>query len=217
MQQLLLRIGLVLTLASGGLWALGDSGASLHRKKRIVFTYNSATGILCALSIPLIIPDRNIFVSYNFEMNYNMPTTAQDFTQGALQRIDTPEIAKTRSMDGANGTEPLFEENARSIRMWRTFTRKRAYRSLEINLNRMGLNGKRCILRAICEAAQDPLHEHNGIVGDLIQILLMPSHSENEHLPAEFYRAEEMGLRHDCSKYRRHCSKSILDVISTIY
>lgn len=129
--------------------------------------------ILCALSVPLIIPDRTIFVSYNFEMNYNMPTTSKDYTQGLLQRIDTPEIISTRGMDGLNGTESLAEETTRTVRTRRGFTRKRAYRSLEINLNRLGLNGKRCILRAICEAAENPLHEHNGVVGDLIQILLM--------------------------------------------
>ncbi|XP_058824139.1 uncharacterized protein LOC131684907 [Topomyia yanbarensis] len=183
------------------------SGADgiLHREKRIVYTFNSATGVLVALSIPLIIPGRNIFVSYNFEMNYNMPTDSTDYTQGALKRVDTPEI-NTRDL----------KDQVQLVRRSATFTRKKAYRSLEIQLNKMGLNGKRCVLRAICEASDVPMYEHNGILGDLLQILLTPSHSANENLPAEFYRAEELGHKHDCSKYRRHCPKSILDVISVL-
>ncbi|XP_055547243.1 uncharacterized protein LOC129731362 [Wyeomyia smithii] len=177
----------------------------LQREKRIVYTYNSATGILCALSIPLVIPGRNIFVSYNFEMNYNMPTDSTDYTQGALKRVDTPEIY----------TRALNEKTVR--RRAATFTRKKAYRSIEIQLNKMGLNGKRCVLRAICEASDRPMYEHNGILGDLLQILLTPSHSEDESLPLEFYRAEQLGYQHDCSKYRRHCPRSILDMISVLF
>ncbi|XP_058448622.1 uncharacterized protein LOC131428594 [Malaya genurostris] len=184
-----------------------SEGKILHREKRIVFTFNSATGILVALSIPLIIPGRNIFMSYNFEMNYNMPTDSTDYTQGVLKRIETPEI----------NTRDLKEnEHVQQVRRSATFTRKKAYRSLELRLNKMGFNGKRCVLRAICEASDVPMYEHNGILGDLIQILLTPSHSADENLPPEFHRAEELGHRHDCSKYRRHCSKSILDLISVL-
>ncbi|XP_053690999.1 uncharacterized protein LOC128739531 [Sabethes cyaneus] len=179
----------------------------LQREKRLVYTFNSATGILCALSMPLAIPERNIFVSYNFEMNYNMPTDSTDYTQGALKRVDTPEI---------NARALREDQRARAVRRAATFTRKKAYRSIEVQLNKMGLNGKRCILRAICEAADVPMHAHNGIVGDLLQILLTPSHSKDEHLPLEFYRAEQLGRQHDCGKYWRHCPKSILDMISVL-
>ncbi|XP_039449132.1 uncharacterized protein LOC120428220 [Culex pipiens pallens] len=188
-----------------------------HRDKRLVFTFNSATGVLCALSIPLIVPGRNIFVSYNFEMNYNMPTDSTDYTQGVLKRVDTPEInsVEGRGATAAGGNE-TGSEKGKTIRRSATFTRKKTYRTLEINLNRMGLNGKRCVLRAICEASDVPLNEFNGIVGDLLQIMLTPSHSADEQLPVEFYRAEEMGREHKCDKYRRHCPTSVLDVISVL-
>nr|XP_029718400.1 uncharacterized protein LOC109425561 [Aedes albopictus] len=137
-------------------------------------------------------------------MNYNMPTSATDYTQGALKRVDTPEINTKRDSGRQMG------ENKPSA----SFTRKKIYRTIEMNLNRLGLNGKRCILRAICETADNPLYEHNGVLGDLIHILLTPSHSRDERLPDEFYRAEEKGVHHDCSKYRKHCPKSLLDVIS---
>lgn len=109
-----------------------------HRDKRLVFTFNSATGVLCALSIPLIVPGRNIFVSYNFEMNYNMPTDSTDYTQGVLKRVDTPEInsveGRGATEGGANATNG--SEQGKTIRRSATFTRKKTYRTLEINLNK---------------------------------------------------------------------------------
>ncbi|XP_062558570.1 uncharacterized protein LOC134223438 [Armigeres subalbatus] len=179
----------------------------LHRQKRIVYTFNSATGILVAISVPLTIPERNIFVSYNFEMNYNMPTDSTDYTQGVLKRLESPDL-NTPSNGAARQLIPKKRDAY--------FTRKKMYRTIENNLNRLGLNGKRCILRAICETADNPLHVHNGILGDLIHILLTPSHSKDEQLPTEFYRAEKLGLGHDCSKYRKHCPKSVLDMISVL-
>lgn len=35
-----------------------------------------------------------------------------------------------------------------------------------------GYNGHDCLLRAICEAAEIPLGLHNGVLGDLMHIIL---------------------------------------------
>ncbi|XP_013200802.2 uncharacterized protein LOC106143301 [Amyelois transitella] len=42
-------------------------------------------------------------------------------------------------------------------------------------LNTKGFNGQECVLRAICEAAQYPVEEE-GLVGELIHILLTPDY-----------------------------------------
>jgi hypothetical protein len=40
----------------------------------LLYSLNAATGILVAIAIPLHeLDNRNVFVSYNFEANYNMP------------------------------------------------------------------------------------------------------------------------------------------------
>ncbi|XP_061394604.1 uncharacterized protein LOC133330148 [Musca vetustissima] len=39
------------------------------------FPSNSAYGIFAALAVPLDLPHRNVFISYNFEANYNLPQT----------------------------------------------------------------------------------------------------------------------------------------------
>ncbi|XP_041764120.1 uncharacterized protein LOC121589349 [Anopheles merus] len=67
--------------------ALSDGDAPEHdvvksRQKRIVFPLNAAIGIIFAIAVPLGIPSRNIFMSYNFEGNYNSPQDANVFTEG---------------------------------------------------------------------------------------------------------------------------------------
>ncbi|KXJ77320.1 hypothetical protein RP20_CCG007835 [Aedes albopictus] len=46
------------------------------------------------------------------------------------------------------------------------------------------------------------------------QQLWVPSLSADEQLPKEFYTAEKSGLYSDCSKYRKHCPKDLLELFS---
>ena len=43
----------------------------------LLYGLNAATGVLVAIAIPLHDSDRNVFVSYNFEANYNMANIPQ--------------------------------------------------------------------------------------------------------------------------------------------
>lgn len=59
-----------------------------NRTKRfLVFPPGSATGVLIALAIPLDLPHRAVFVSYNFESNYSPPVLASDYTQSIIQKV----------------------------------------------------------------------------------------------------------------------------------
>ena len=52
----------------------------------MLFPVNAATGILVAIAVPVTgLPDQNVFVSYNFEGNYNMPNIPADSVPGKLQ------------------------------------------------------------------------------------------------------------------------------------
>lgn len=44
--------------------------------------------------------------------------------------------------------------------------------NLFLLLCRNGFHGKYCLLKAICEAAEIPFGEHNGVLGDIIHIIL---------------------------------------------
>uniref|UniRef100_A0A182N6E5 Uncharacterized protein n=1 Tax=Anopheles dirus TaxID=7168 RepID=A0A182N6E5_9DIPT len=190
-------------------------GRALERQKRtLVFTSDSATGILFAVSVPLIIPGRNIFMAYNFEANYGMPGDASDFTQGVLKKVDNDQIQNDAASDNGAGAES--ERALRDVTgaTPRAFTRKKLYRTIELNLVRYGYDGKKCILRMICELASYPVRETNGILGDLLQLVFTPSGSHYEKLPSEFYLAEELGVKKNCVKYSKHCPKNPLDMIS---
>ncbi|XP_055632483.1 uncharacterized protein LOC129772965 [Toxorhynchites rutilus septentrionalis] len=216
------------------------NGVRNNRDKRsIFFPYNSCAGILIAIAIPLGIPDRNIFVSYNFEANYNSPQEPSVFTEGLFNIIrgvalplTAPVLQIHRALDEspavvADSTEPptvddnlpastKIRRNLPETVLKRTpsFTRKKVYRGIVEQLERNGFSGKRCLLRAICEAADTQLYENNGVLGDLVHIILSPSASTDEHLPAEFSRAEKLGHDQNCHKYRKHCRESVLDLIS---
>lgn len=51
------------------------------------------------------------------------------------------------------------------------YTRKNFYRILEQQINSYGYNGTSCLLRAICETAETPFHEYNGVFGNIFHIL----------------------------------------------
>lgn len=36
---------------------------------------------------------------------------------------------------------------------------------------RAGFNGEECVLKAICETADQPFAEHNGVLGDIMHII----------------------------------------------
>uniref|UniRef100_A0A1B0D6N7 Uncharacterized protein n=1 Tax=Phlebotomus papatasi TaxID=29031 RepID=A0A1B0D6N7_PHLPP len=79
-----------------------------------------------------------------------------------------------------------------------------------------GHPGKPCLLRAICDEAADPINEDNGVLGDVIHIILTPSTSVREDLNPEYYKAEELGHSGDCSKYKKYCHQSLIDLISKV-
>lgn len=131
---------------------------SLNRTKRylLVFPPNSATGVLIALAIPLDLPHRAVFVSYNFETNFNPPQKTTDYTQGILQKFP--------STQAPNGAFPTGDGERRNFDTG-LITRKSMYKMVEDHV------GRGCLLRTICDAANEPIGRHNGIVGDLIHVV----------------------------------------------
>ncbi|XP_053692642.1 uncharacterized protein LOC128741091 [Sabethes cyaneus] len=225
-----------------------QSDKARNRTKRtLFFPYNSCIGLLWAIAVPLGVPDRNIFMSYNFEGNYNSPTNLHVFTEGFWNYIrgiapplEEPPIYIHRSLQGnaqlvnstgnpdseskesdATTEVPQQEAGERALRAVPSYpgkfiTRKKVYHAIEEHLIKNGFNGKKCLLRAICDAAELPMMENNGVFGDLVHILLTPSSSEDEQLPAEFYKAERLGQEGRCRKYHKHCKHDILDLFSFI-
>lgn len=54
----------------------------------LLFSLNAATGILVAIAVPVHgLDGQNVFVSYNFEANYNMPNIPSDSVPGPIKRL----------------------------------------------------------------------------------------------------------------------------------
>ncbi|XP_077290264.1 uncharacterized protein LOC143914048 [Arctopsyche grandis] len=163
----------------------------IRHGRSVVFPLRSLYGLFLAVALPIDIPDKNVFVSYNFEGNYYLP-----FNTSELGDMDF--------------LAPITE-----IRKKRQLNRQTTYDILEDRLSRAGFPGGFCLLRTICEASQMPLH-NNGVLGDILHIILTPSSSEDEQLPLKFYTAERRGKNGNCTQYEKRCPESFLDRISNV-
>ncbi|XP_045775321.1 uncharacterized protein LOC123874155, partial [Maniola jurtina] len=161
-------------------------------KRGLIFPPTSLYGTFVAIAVPLDIPDRNVFVSYNFESNYSVVTNITQIDEVIFPNL--PVIAARHS---------------------RSITRELAYTTLEAKFREHGMSGRDCMLRNICEAAETPLH-HNGLLGHIMHIVFTPSSSKEEGLEDEYYEAEAAGLRGDCDKYLDFCPFSLFDVITRL-
>ncbi|XP_072938391.1 uncharacterized protein [Epargyreus clarus] len=162
------------------------------QKRGLVFPPTSLYGTFIAIAVPLDIPDKNVFVSYNFESNYSVITNITE-----IDEVIFPNL-------------PII-----SSRHSRSITRELAYTVLETRFKENGMNGKECMLRNICEAAETPLH-HNGLLGHIMHIIFTPSASKEEGLDDEYYQAEADGLKGDCDKYMDLCPLSLFDLITRL-
>ncbi|XP_076380348.1 uncharacterized protein LOC117227367 isoform X3 [Megalopta genalis] len=155
-------------------------GVSRHLRS-IGFPEGSAMGIFFALGVPVDIPNKSIIFSFYFEANYGLPGEWNSSYYG-----DGPYLWK-RSLD-----------------------RQLVYRVLANKLESAGYSGEGCLLKMICETANEPL-SNNGVLGDILQILFTPSSSQDEDLPSEIVEAE---YAEDCANYHAMCPQSPLTLIS---
>ncbi|KFB42346.1 AGAP004004-PA-like protein [Anopheles sinensis] len=187
------------------------------RQKRIVFPLNGAMGIIFAIAVPLGIPDRNIFMSYNFEGNYNSPADANIFTEGFgnyIKGIVEPLTAPSRPVESYGIRKRSVEKRDDQTPVTAQITRRQIYKMLRKQLKGQHFHGKKCLLRMICDAALHPFRETNGVIGDLVQIMLSPSTSMDENLPKEYLMAEVAGSNGSCDRYRTDCPKDPLEFVS---
>ncbi|XP_045101727.1 uncharacterized protein LOC123498572, partial [Portunus trituberculatus] len=85
------------------------------------------------------------------------------------------------------------------------------YAALEDILARIGLPGKACLLRTVCEVFQGPQPNH-GFFGEVLHMLLNPSRAPSEQLGLleAYLEAEKVGrTTGDCSAYHTACPKSL--------
>lgn len=115
---------------------------NVRQKRGLKFPTNAAMGMIIAIAVPLDLPERNIFVSYNFEANYNEPTLTSDISPGIFQRLDL--VDKSRSLTNnetladdtlATDDTPTVEEG-KSRKRRSLLSRKKIYKILESKISK---------------------------------------------------------------------------------
>ncbi|XP_058792693.1 uncharacterized protein LOC131665093 isoform X1 [Phymastichus coffea] len=205
--QLLPLVPMVLVLVLVlGPSAAGESPLAESARRRIralSYPEESQLGLFFALALPLDEPrsSQAVNVAFFFEANYKLP---RDDDHDHDDDDDEEEQGETRRQ-----------------RLGRAIDRTTLYRALESKFESLGLPGRQCLLRSICETARElrPEHRHNGLVGDLMRITFTPSTSESEEGAdyPEYTSAEEHGTGDglsDCAAIYWRCPLSIYQHIT---
>ncbi|XP_040153756.1 uncharacterized protein LOC120894927 [Anopheles arabiensis] len=201
----------LLVLSPLMLWHYAASSSfTMERQERaaLVFPRGSSMGYLLAIAIPLLVPGRNIYLSHNFEANYGVPSNETQYFLWYQRFKDsdfniTKAIATNRRRRSSATQQPGL-------------SRSYFYDQLEERMELYGFNATGCMERLICEMSELPLHEHNGVFGDVLSVIFRPSSSVREPLPVSYYEAESRGTIEGCHRYRAFCRTDLLGLVSTV-
>ncbi|XP_072938393.1 uncharacterized protein [Epargyreus clarus] len=160
-----------------------DSEEDLRVKRQInalplVYPYGATYKLLLGFALP-VPKDKNLVFAINFQYQY-------------IQFQNISQLSKYY----------FIKEVAREQRDADLVARKNErlafYRSMADILNSKGMNGFECVLRAICEAAQYPVLEE-GLVGELIHILLTPDYGRTPFDEEDLDEKENMAVYQDAA------------------
>ncbi|CAH2267623.1 jg27895 [Pararge aegeria aegeria] len=199
-------------------WTLGSQGAGMaapnwlyllhtilkenvnsqkRQRRYLLFTPSTQWGVFVTVSIPLPHPETLVSVAWFIEANYYNVDNATYFEPLLGDIGDVPTVRRERSTKERNSM----------------ITRHTIYTSIETMLDRHNYLGRQCLLRAICESASQFLH--NGVLGDLLHLVLTPSTSmPEEEIEDIYYEAEYWGLEDECEDYVDWCPENPIDYIS---
>ncbi|XP_061398337.1 uncharacterized protein LOC133334054 [Musca vetustissima] len=145
-----------------------------------------------------------------------LPITARNLNGPTkFEKFIVDEKALSTTNNSSNTNQPDFVKQRKHIRASYRWT---VYKGLEGLATRMGLSGRECMLKSICEAAEKPFHVYNGLFGELLHILLTPTSSKDDlstHADNAYFYAEHMGRSGaNCDRVFRGCPRSLLDHFS---
>ncbi|KAI8117333.1 uncharacterized protein LOC111684091 [Lucilia cuprina] len=138
----------------------------LNRVNCVLFPRGGSFGYLAAVAMPLDLPNRNVYMAFNFESNYGLPSN--DSYNEWIDRWNIDE----EFVGIGNDVTPINNRKKRSDFLPH-YDRRSFYRSFTGYLNHFQMNGTACLLRTICEVSASSLHENNGVLGSIFKILFM--------------------------------------------
>jgi len=188
----------------------------LSRKKRSVTLPNSAALVLQSrLFIPqLPVGFYLIWIRVRFYIRAM-------FTESTIAAAGNPLLqAIARRKRSAGGDDDVVVDNEEEVNNILTRTvaddQLAILKNIEDSLDRGGLSGRQCVLRAICELKETPIHEWS-LIGEMIANFMLPK-KDNLTALDEYRKAETIGEEHgDCWSFYSACPFSIFNIIPDIY
>ncbi|XP_054011597.1 uncharacterized protein LOC128894134 isoform X2 [Hylaeus anthracinus] len=228
-------LGLILFLKSSDVESGGDENTyprySHHRQKRLFWITNDGRIALPPGTIMTITPTLALpFVRYPphgflSNMTISLPFTI-DFDKLGLTDNENPYGVLPSAFDatardqGPTTAEFIAAFVKRGLSKRETVEdvpknafyggeRALLYGTAEDMLANFGLNGKACLLRAICEVQGHPLSNF-GLIGEMLKLFFTASKSPFSNLLKEYVEAENRGKFHgECWPYFKDCPKSL--------
>ncbi|XP_017860733.1 PREDICTED: uncharacterized protein LOC108612366 [Drosophila arizonae] len=168
----------------------------------------------------------SITTGYVFKAQYYLPNRAKQLRVKDVHGITERQLSDNATLfqqtmqktDQELGIPPnLMEETSHALSGYRWAI----YKSFETMAIRMNLNGRQCVLKSICESSAAPFDERNGLLGELLHILLTPSSSMDalsEHTDNDYLQAERFGhAGANCDQVYANCAKSLLAHFSDVH
>ncbi|CAL4126760.1 unnamed protein product, partial [Meganyctiphanes norvegica] len=91
--------------------------------------------------------------------------------------------------------------------------RMAAFQAVENGLETMGLPGRQCVLRAVCEVAEDPVDDL-GLIGEVFNLIFSAGYGEGTDEMSEFIKAEELGRKEGgCESLYSDCPMQLVDLM----
>ncbi|XP_060527388.1 uncharacterized protein LOC132702638 [Cylas formicarius] len=151
--------------------------------------------MIFGIGIPVEVGRHGITLGMTMKAYYQLPNNSSYYTGGG----PTVEFARTRTK--------------------RTPTRWMTYESIEEYFEKkQGVDGKACVLRAICEASSKPLDRRAGLLAEVVHGVLTPSSTDDDVTDSSkgaYHAAEEMGRDGaDCGAIFPECGVDFLGKIS---
>ncbi|XP_064106731.1 uncharacterized protein LOC135215703 [Macrobrachium nipponense] len=93
--------------------------------------------------------------------------------------------------------------------------RRTGFSIIQNGLENLGLPGKSCLMRAVCEVADHPVSDL-GLVGDFLNLFLAAGYGEGSEEMADFVSAEDLGRREgDCESKFSDCPLPLADLLQS--
>ncbi|XP_070000400.1 uncharacterized protein [Penaeus vannamei] len=167
----------------------------LTPERRLTLPPESVLVLTPTLSLPM---GRNLPFGYGASMTISIPfkigfddlgLTSEENTWGIIEGLDDPSPG-----DLAGGHREVM------------------YKVVEESLQSVGLDGKACLLRAICEMFEIPLPNH-GFIGELLDLFFSASRSAKGKNRLGDYTKAELRSKggQDCTPYHEACPYSFFE------